>query len=367
MSMSPLRLPHFGVDLASGGLVVLVLWLTVPTADNVLHFIQMGLALVALTGAVMRRRAPWVGFTLSVASTAIAWPLGLTVDPFLLAGLGLYSIARAKGNRAFSPFLLIFTLLVLGILAIAATPGLETSVRSALFSAIILTGSWAYGVHVRRGEKLTIEISALRERTRLARDVHDVLSHSLGMIGVRAGIAAHIHTMDEQALREILTEIESASREAIAELGFLLKEIRQDDPEDALSAPLDLLLRETAASAERAGIDVSMDAKDVNLLPVRVRMTVHRIVREAVTNVIRHSDATRCAVSVSADDDVVMLAVSDNGRGITLKAPEGHGLRGIRERIALLGGTIEIRNRGNEGLELHAQLPLDPRTRETLT
>src|SRR6218665_2271139 len=118
------------------------------------------------------------------------------------------------------------------------------------------------------------------------------------MIGVRAGVATNIHTMNEQALRETLTEIESASREAIAELGFLLRDIRQDDPEDALITPMDLLLRETAASAERAGIDVSMDAKDVNLLPVRVRMTVHRIVREAVTNVIRHSDATRCAVSV---------------------------------------------------------------------
>lgn len=349
------------VDLAGGALVVLVLWLTVPVPDDRARAAQVALGVVAVAGAALRRRAPRTGVAFAAAATAAAWSLGLTADPLLLVGLALRSVARRHGRRAVPPALVVGVALVVAASAVIAVPGREDGLRQAALAGIVLVAAWASGVGARSGELVAAENAVLRERGRLARDVHDVLSHALGSIGVEAGAAAHVRTLREEDLRRTLAGIAATSRGAVAELGSVLAGFRAGDGEDApVDVPLEGLLRETAAVAERAGIRVRLRVDDVRGVPEPVRTTLHRVAREAVTNAVRHSGGTTCDVDVvvRADPPAVRLAVADDGCGLGPDAVEGDGLRGVRERIALVGGTLETGRGAAGGLEITAVVPL---------
>jgi signal transduction histidine kinase len=347
------------LDLLGGALVVLVLWLTVPVADDRARAVQASLGVVAVVGAALRHRAPRTAVAMSAGATAGAWALGLTADPLLLAGLALRSVARARGRRAVPPALVGVVAVVVAAAVLIAVPGREDGVRTAALAGIVLVMAWASGVSARNGERVAAENAVLRERARLARDVHDVLSHALGSIGVEAGTAAHVRTLREEDLRRTLAGIAATSRGAVAELGSVLADLRAGDdaPPDV---PLEALLRETAAVAERAGMRVRLRVDDAQGVPEPVRTTLHRVAREAVTNAVRHSGGSRCDVVVRADPPEVRLTVADDGRGPRSDDVEGDGLRGIRERIALVGGTLELGRSAAGGLELGAVVPLAP-------
>jgi len=349
------------LDLAGGALVVLVLWLTVPVPDGRARAVQVVLAVIAVSAAALRRRAPRTAVALAAGATGAAWAVGLTADPLLLAGLALRSVARARGRRAVPPALVVGVAVVVAASAVIAVPGREDGVRQAALAGIVLVAAWASGVGARDGERVGAENAALRERARLARDVHDVLSHALGSIGVEAGAAAHVRTLREEDLRRTLSGIAATSRGAVAELGSVLADLRAGDdaPPDV---PLADLLRQTAAVAERAGLRVRLRVDDARDVPEPVRTTLHRVAREAVTNAVRHSGGSRCdvAVVVRADPPEVRLTVGDDGRGLRADHVEGDGLRGIRERIALVGGTLKACPGASGGLELTAVVPLDP-------
>ena len=337
------------------------MWLTV-TAPAGLRAWQLALGAVAVLGAVLSRRLPLVGVFLAGIATALGWSFGVTVDPFLLVSVGVLTFAERRGSRRFPWWLLIawaglvVTALVLGSPPDAA--GFEDRMRGALLSAIVLAAAWVLGVRTRQARLEAAARARTDERRRLARDVHDALSHSLGAIGVQAGVAAHVTALGEPELRATLQEVESQARSSLLELKSLLHSERSALSETGTaSLPLIGLLRDTARTAERSGLMVELDSTDsVDSLPAAVRATVHRIVQEAVTNAIRHAEASTLSISVAVLDVSVEVVVSDDGIGAPDGVREGHGLTGMRERVALVGGELSVEPTST-GLTVFAHLP----------
>lgn len=239
--------------------------------------------------------------------------------------------------------------------------GVEGRFRGLLLSAVVLSASWVLGVRTRQVRVEVAARSRAEERLRLARDVHDVLSHSLGTIGVQAGVAAHVSSLSEDDLRVLLRDIEGDARESLKELKELLQRERAGDA-DADWAPSSLrltaLLEDIGQSAERAGLRTRLDiAALVDALPAAAGSTVHRVVQEAVTNAIRHASASSLVIAVRVSDDGVNVEVRDDGHGAPDGLREGYGLTGMRERIALAGGTLSVAATAR-GFSVAATLPL---------
>ncbi len=344
--------------------IVLTMWMVVPAPNGAPRMIQVALGLTALVGTIIRHRLPATGFSLAFVATAVAWVLGLTDDPFLLAASALYSLAVVRGRRPLSPWTVSALLLGLLMAALVSPAGGDKWIQHTLFSSIVLMCAWAFGVTVRQSKELAIENATIQERARLARDVHDVLSHSLGMIGVRAGIAGFVETLSVDQLRETLQEIEQISRSSMADLKGLLSATRAVSDSPEYETQLEFMLADTAEMARGVGLDVALDVSDTGPLDIELKVVVHRIVREAVTNVIRHAHASHCLVQIAVANNKVNIAVKDNGRGKSPAACDGFGLTGMRQRVALLGGTVTARNLKSGGFEITAQFPNAPRAVE---
>ncbi|PQZ93730.1 hypothetical protein CQ018_08735 [Arthrobacter sp. MYb227] len=339
-------------------MVVLVLWVTIPAPDLTLKITQIALGIVAITGVGLRHLYPRTAFSLAFVSTVVAMALGLTVDPLLLAGIALNSVAARRGRRAFAPWMLGVAFAGAFVALFLDVAGSEDDMRTVLFSGITLCVAWAMGVKTRTARDLIAANAAIEERMRLARDVHDVLSHSLGSIGVQAGVAAHVDGLSQVQLRSTLREIEQLSRSSIAELKTLLSMTRGTDDTAAFAADLSDLLADTARTAEQSGVLTSITATGIEDLPVAHHITTHRIVRESVSNMMRHSGATRCDIEVIATERSVAITVTDNGCGDIPHVHEGFGLLGMQERVDLLGGTFHAATSDTGGFEVSAVLPL---------
>jgi signal transduction histidine kinase len=199
------------------------------------------------------------------------------------------------------------------------------------------------------------------ERLRIARELHDELGHSLVAINVRAGVALDLH--DSQDPSAALQDIKHASATALRDLRATLSLLR-DQGEAAPTAPaFDLgalpgLVENARASGVRADMDVDADTAAVSSA---VGGAAFRIVQEALTNVLRHADASRASVRVRARADALDIEITDDGRANGAGVTPGHGLRGMAERAAALGGRVDAGPRDEGGWRVHAVLPLNGR------
>lgn len=340
-------------------------WLTVPVADAD-RPLQLVLGAAAVGGMLVGVRVPLLGSLVAAAATAGGLGCGVSVDPFLLASVGVLAVAERHGSRRFPWWLLVIGIvMVLGTLVLGGDPGDTEFVdrtRTVLLSALVLAAAWVLGVRTRQARE-TAEVRARsEERLRLARDVHDVLSHSLSAIGVQAGVAAHIETLGEPELRNALREIEATSRDSLSELTTLLHRERTantpGEPDSMASLPLAESLRDLVRTAERGGLRVELDCSgDLEELPAPVRTTVHRVAQEAITNALRHAAATELVITVTTDNVALGVTVSDNGQGAQPGFREGHGLTGMRERVELVGGVLHIEDSA-AGFTVHSRVPL---------
>jgi signal transduction histidine kinase len=205
------------------------------------------------------------------------------------------------------------------------------------FVAMMLVVAWTSGVAVRERREYAIRSAEQLarnavgdERLRIARELHDVVAHSMSLIAVKAGIANHVADQRPQVARDALRVIEQTSRGTLNEMRRMLGVLRSETDEASL-APIPGLagLPELAERARMAGVEVSMAVPDVNL-PEGVELSVYRIVQEALTNVVKHAAPARCDVMVKADGHEVSIEVTDDGPGGT--PGKGHGLVGMRER-----------------------------------
>ncbi|MFF2652599.1 sensor histidine kinase [Streptomyces sp. NPDC058045] len=202
------------------------------------------------------------------------------------------------------------------------------------------------------------------ERLRIARELHDVLAHSISVINVQAGVGLALLDSDREQARTALTTIKAASKEALGEVRQVLDNLRT--PGDAPRAPAPGLdrLPELVEQARGAGLTVEVDSAREpgapSAVPPGLDLAAFRIVQEALTNVVRHSGSRRARVRVRYGPGEVRLRVDDDGPATGQEAGgSGNGLAGMRERAAALGGTIEAGPRADGGFRVSAALPLD--------
>lgn len=325
---------------------------------------------VALAVPVAVRRI-WPLPTLAVVlvASAVAIATQTLHDPLLAACYVLYVVGltyapprppatrrlvSAGGGTAF---------VVLVLALIGGSPQGSTSVVLLLTGLAGMYGAWTLGRVVRdrraaavRAAQALAEQAVSDERLRIARELHDIVAHSMGLIAVKAGVANHVLHVKPDEVSDALSVIEATSREALVELRHMLSLLRTTDepPTAGLSA-----LPELAARVESTGVQVELLIDVTEPLPEAVELAVHRIVQECLTNVTRHARARRCQVHVSGDASAVRLEVTDDGVGGHVT--EGHGLIGIRERVSMYGGTFRAGPRSPSGFEVVVQLPIGVR------
>lgn len=293
--------------------------------------------------------------------------------PFLplLLPLALVNYSNAAYGRP--------RLRIVGLLAVAAgTAAVNVLVPQGrqsgeiLFSAFVVAGTWLVGDLVRQRQRRVELVEASREqwaraavaeeRERIARELHDVVAHSVSLMGVQAG-AARLLLADEPAKASaVLTSVEATARDSVAELQRLLSILRapasaENGPQPGL-ADLGKLIEATRA----AGLHVEFDPE---ALPGEVvpgqGLTVYRIVQEALTNVRKHAHASRVYVSVRSEGENLEIEIRDDGRSPGGPRRRGHGLIGMRERALLYGGTLEAGHAPDGGFVVRARLPLGVR------
>jgi signal transduction histidine kinase len=203
--------------------------------------------------------------------------------------------------------------------------------------------------------------AAREERQRIARELHDVVSHNLSATILQAGAAQALVRTDPESAARLLASIQELGREAMTEMRRMLGIMRQAG-ETPGSAPQPRLsdLPALVTRAGELGTEVVLHVDpELPPLPAGVELSAYRIVQEALTNVRKHSDAQHVLVNVRHSEQWLEVEVTDDGRPLTsTDGQPGHGLIGMRERVALLGGEVAAGASGSEaGFRVHARLP----------
>ncbi|MBE1490390.1 sensor histidine kinase [Plantactinospora soyae] len=354
-----------GADVPAAAAVVAAVVLMRPVSGG---WVWCLAALLGLPLAVRRCwPVPVLGIVLAAAGATLIVGVGTEVMVYAVA-FALYPVALSSARAAswglvgalaavLGPGLL--DALVAGLPVVPARDQVEsfttTPVTVAVYSTAVIAGSWAlaWAVRTRRGHTAQLtELHTARavaeERLRIARDVHDVVGHNLSLIAMKAAVAHHLDTDPQLALRVI----EQVSRAALDDVRAVLGGLRDAaGPPDA--PDLEQLVEETRA----AGIAVTIDREDLSSAPSGLRMSAHRILQEALTNVRRHAGATHCRVTVTVASDTLDLTVLDDGVAPTTAGPAGYGLLGMRERVAMHSGSLSVGPEPGGGFAVRATLP----------
>jgi signal transduction histidine kinase len=337
------------------------------------------LALLHTLPLAARRRFPGAVLGISVASGLAVAALG--VPPIVLGVailVAVYSVA-AYGDRWVA--LAGLAAAAVGLAAVQLTPG-RVQALTVVSNGLVIGAAWLLGhfVGVRRAYTARLEQTAeleraraeqarravAEERLRLARELHDVVAHSISVIAVQSGVGAHVAATQPEEAAKALAAIEVTSRAALTELRRLLGVLRQEgEPQGSLVpvpglADLDGLLAEVS----KAGLGVRLRVEGTpSPLPAGLNLSAYRIVQEALTNVVKHAGPARAQVTIGYHDQDVTVEVIDDGRGVTAPAGDGrarvgHGLIGMRERVQVFGGDLEVGPRPGGGFRVAARLPL---------
>ncbi|WP_344278509.1 sensor histidine kinase [Actinomadura napierensis] len=199
------------------------------------------------------------------------------------------------------------------------------------------------------------------ERLRIARDLHDLLAHSITVIGVQAGAAAHLvagdRPVERAELAEVLNAIAATCREARTELRGTLQVLRGTDVGGPAVLPGPDAIAGLAEAARSAGLEVALSADGAGAAPPEAGVAAYRIVQEALTNVVKHAAASRVTVTLAREDRGLVVRVADDGRGPSGAGPEGFGILGMIERARSVGGTLDAGPGEGGGFAVTAVLP----------
>ncbi|NUR27728.1 MAG: sensor histidine kinase [Catenulispora sp.] len=263
-----------------------------------------------------------------------------------------------------------FWMLALAVVAVCGPAVMrERWDLAGLWAAAVLL-AWSWGALMRaRGERRVAERrqAVLEERARIARDLHDGLSHTVSVMVVQAAAADDVFEANPAKAREALRRTEEAGRQALAELRGFLRTVRADSgPDDAWPHPTRADVRRLTETMCETGLAVTLVREGDGEVPMGVQVGAYRIVQEALTNTLRHARASSAEVLVRVDDTHVRVRIRDDGRGGPANRGRGHshgsggqGLIGMRERASLLGGTLHAGSRSDgAGFEVEARLPM---------
>ncbi len=334
----------------------------------------VGLGIVAVVaGVAVRRVFPRSGYLAVVAGTTAFLAAGGPYGPVLLgAVLAVLGLADRLPLRRWLPWLAALPVMMsagfwrqsyVGLLDPALWPA--TIFGSA---AIILPALFVVLRRSRRDAELQDREAerdryVYAERMRIAREVHDVVGHSLSVINLQAGVALHVLEKRPEQVAASLEAIRLSSKDALAELRQTLGMFRDDEPEPtAPQAGLDRL-GDLVAAVRAAGrrVDVRADGELGPLgsgVPAAVDHAAYRIVQEALTNVVRHAGEASVIIELSRTEDQLRIVVSDDGRPIRSEDLSlGNGIRGMGERAAAVGGTLDVGPGEAGGVVVTAVLP----------
>ena len=250
-----------------------------------------------------------------------------------------------------------------GLLVLSASNFVTAPFEDAAFAMALSVVAWALG-EASRSRDVALGEEARRavadEQARIARELHDVIAHSVSVIVVQASAADDVFDTHPDEARASIRSIERTGREALGELRRLLRNVRPADDELAAPQPGLDRVEELAEPIRAGGLDVVVRREgEPGPLPAGVDVSAYRIVQEALTNTLRHARAGRAEVVLRYGEDELEIEVLDDGRAPA--SPDrngGHGLMGMRERASLLGGTVEAGPRPEGGFRVHARLPV---------
>jgi signal transduction histidine kinase len=343
------------------------------------------LALVAVAGLALawRRRYPVTVLAVSTGAVAVYSLLGYVNGAALLAPvLALYAVATQVSARR-AVVAAAVTLAVLLAATAANNPighfagGFDIipfMVAAVVFAGIAVANRRAYVASIQDRAEQDARRRIDEERLRIARELHDVVAHTMATINVQAGVAAHVLPTKPEAAADALQAIKTASKEGLRELRAILNVLRQaDDADPVQPAPGLVQLDALVEGARRAGLPITLTVTGTPFpLPAAVDLAAYRIVQESLTNVIRHAGPAAAAVSLSYHPDEIDIDVTDTGHGPqagpgspvmgtaadTAGGTAGHGQAGMRERAASVGGTVQVGPRPGGGYQVTARLPV---------
>ncbi|MBM7443130.1 sensor histidine kinase [Streptomyces sp. HB132] len=327
-------------------------------------------AVVTTLGALLLFRAPLAAVAIALAGAVFSLGMEVRATPvvlFLLADAAVGYTAATCSRRVS----VLAAVLPVGVLAaytvwrLGSGYAFNLSVPAALASTVVI--AWLIGntIHQNRAHADTVRAQATQqavtaERLRIARELHDMVAHNIGIIAIQAGVGSLVMDTQPAETRKALDAIEATSRETLAGLRRMLGALRRSDQE---SAPLDPLpglaalgelVGKTAAAGVRVDVRWRGERRD---LPSDVDLAAFRIVQEAVTNVVRHSGTRDCSVTVDYRPDELAIDIVDLGSGGTV-AESGYGIAGMRERVSLLHGEFSAGPRPEGGFRVAARLPV---------
>jgi signal transduction histidine kinase len=350
-------------------------------ADASMRLLTLALALGAAAVLLLRRRAPTVTLAISGALVLSLFALDHAVGAIAVVApaAALYTLALTRGRihlvvavAGAAAAVVVADMFLAGHHRHALT--LQTAAHVALIAVPVLAAEALRNrrSYIRvllervelaeRSREEEAQRRAEQERLRIARDLHDVVAHTLITINVQAGVAAHLHDRDPKQGRDALAAIESASHEALEELRTILGVLREPGDTDAPLEPSpDLAAVDTLIEQARStGLDVNfeLDGAQPTRVPEAVQLAAFRILQESLTNVRRHAPAAKARVNLSYRDDRLSMMIENdaiqtsagNGRA------SGVGIVGMRERATALGGTLNA-NRSGERFRVVAELP----------
>ncbi|MEU6772359.1 sensor histidine kinase [Streptomyces sp. NPDC046759] len=357
-----------GAPRSSGPLVAVGSLPAVSLLVGVLRRAPLTALLLTLLGAtavvVVPQRSPAASLTLAYQGQFLS---------YLAADLVLGYIVATCGRRAAVVAMsLSFCLQFLAIGLFAHGP--DFLIVDAVIGLLAMAASCMLGLLSRERREHTVALRAQEvaeavtaERLRIARELHDMIAHSVGIVAIQAGVGSRvIHTQPEEA-RAALRAIETTSRQTLSGLRRTLVALRQTEPETATGGTAPLAPSPGLADVERlaaatadAGVRVEVRiGGERRPLPADVDLSAYRIVQEALTNVVRHAGTGHCTVDIDYGDGELSVEVVDGGRGIPEDGPgHGFGIVGMRERAALLHGRFSAGPRPGGGFRVVARLPL---------
>ncbi|WP_283137100.1 sensor histidine kinase [Rhizohabitans arisaemae] len=324
------------------------------------------LALAGWLPLAVRRLQPWPVFWWVLAASAAT---GLTGEPawFLPVAMALHAVALLQPRRRAVTALLACLAAAPAVVVPIAGSAWGDALSSAVFAGLVMGLTWTAGTAVReqrahaaRAIRQSAREAVTQERLRIARELHDVVTHSMSVITVTAGVANHLADSHPGETRKALTLIEEIGNTALTDMRNMLGLLRRTADQDGHEPMPGLAdVPALAERAEAAGVTVETDVDPGLTVSGAIGVAVYRIVQEALTNVIKHVGPTRCRVAVlSGEPGEVRVTVRDDGphRPAPSSRTPGHGLIGMRERAALHGGRFSAGPRPEGGFLIEATL-----------
>jgi len=318
-----------------------------------------------------RRRWPTAAFLISIVSVSLLWLLGYNAGqlPFLLM-VGGYFVAVARPMWE----VMLCSAVALGCFGLLWWgDGAPYGLRDALISVLAV----AITVGLGRAARLRVDLADARaqaaeevarrqsseERLRIARELHDIIGHSLGTIAVQAGVGRHLMETEPEKAAEALDNIAKISRDSLDEVRSVVAALRDDEP-SYRPAPGLADLPELVDTVRSTGLAVDLTLpNDLDVVPRQTGAAVYRIAREALTNTVRHAHASKASVQVNHRDGRLELEIHDDGSGSgngrESSHGTGHGITGMRERAEALGGRLSAGPASDGGFLVTVSLPVD--------